>query len=358
MRKEIGGEPAYFSILQKTIRRFLYFLRKICYTYTMQQLLKKTKAYRLLKNEGKTDGFAHAYLLVFDDGKNLRAALRCFAKLLFGCDEPYSPAEKRMSELIDGESFSDCVCYPVEGKKLLVEDAENILEESTLAPVEGEVKVFLIGDFSEANVQTQNKLLKVLEEPPKGVIFLLGATSEFSVLPTVLSRTKKLEILPFSIEEVGACLRRKYENAFDEQLMDLAAAASGGNVGNACAMLEGGNQEALIEQAFSLARSPLYKLPAVCKQVGETPFKRELLNLLRLIFRDALLIKSGIKKLLLPSERTRTAEVANNLEKGALLFAQEAITQAEKQVKFNAVFSHCIEVCIASILAENEKYKV
>ena len=79
---------------------------------------------------------------------------------------------------------------------LYAEDAENIREETLLSPIEGERKLFVLGDFAEANTQTQNKLLKLLEEPPQGVIFLLGATTVFPVLPTVLSRTKKLEILP------------------------------------------------------------------------------------------------------------------------------------------------------------------
>lgn len=75
-----------------------------------------------------------------------------------------------------------------------MEDAERILEESALKPVEGNKKLFVAGDFAEATTQAQNKLLKLLEEPPEGVYFLLGATVSFSVLPTILSRTEKLEI--------------------------------------------------------------------------------------------------------------------------------------------------------------------
>ncbi len=324
----------------------------------MQTLLKSTKAYQLLKNEGKTTGFSHAYLLVFDDAKFLRVALKTFAKIFFGCDEPSSPAEKRISDLIDGESFSDCVFFPAEGKKLVVEDAEKILEESTLAPVEGNGKVFVLGDFADATQQTQNKLLKLLEEPPKNVLFLLGATSAFPILSTVLSRTKKLEILPFSQEQTTDCLRRLYANEYDEKTLSLCAAASGGNVGDACNILEGGYYSSLLDNAFSLALSPSHKLPAIVKQIGETPHKKEFLTLLRLIFRDALAWKtSGRKNLLLQTETKRIEEVANAFKISALLFAQERISEAEKEVKFNAIFSQCIEVCVAKIITENEKRK-
>ncbi len=316
----------------------------------MQTLLKNTEAIRLLKKEGE-NSFSHAYLLVFDDGKHLKTALKEFAKILFSCDEPTSPKESRIATLIDEESFSDCLFYPTEGKKLMVEDAENILEESTLAPVEGEKKLFVLSDFAEANAQTQNKLLKLLEEPPKGVTFLLGATSAYPILQTVLSRTKKLEIFPFDTRDVTECLHRIYGDKYDMETLALCAAASGGNVGDARNILEGGYYQTLSDGAFELILSPSYKLPSIVKEVGETSHKREFLTLLRLIFRDALLLKSNQKRarLLLPMQKKRTAEVAEKYSLGSLLYAQERLSEAEKQVKFNAIFSQCIELCMAQI---------
>ena len=322
----------------------------------MQQLLKTTGAYKLLQNEGISTGFSHAYLLLFDDKRNLRAALKAFAKVLFGCENERTDKERRIAELIDNESFVDCLCYPVEKeKKLLVEDAEKILEESMLAPVESGKKVFLVGDFAEANAQTQNKLLKLLEEPPQGVIFLLGATSAFSVLTTVLSRTKKLEILSFDQAAITDYLRRNYQDKYDEKTFELCAAASGGNVGDACKLLEGGYYKTLIDSAFALTLSPLFKLPSAVKQVGETMPKKELLTLLRLIFRDALLLKTGKDKhLALRQEKERLQQTANTFSLSALLYAQEAFSIAEKQTHFNAVFPQCIEVCFANIHANNK----
>lgn len=322
----------------------------------MQTLLKTTGAYQLLKNEGKNKDFSHAYLLLFDDARNLRATLKTFAKLFFGCENEYTEKERRISELIDAENYADCLFYPdEEGKKLLVDDADKILEESALAPVEGGKKVFLLGDFSTANAPTQNKLLKLLEEPPQGVIFLLGATTSFSILQTVLSRTKKLEILSFDTPSITDYLRRTYGDKYDENTLELCAATANGNVGDACNILEGGYYKELTDNAFSLILSPLHKLPAVVKQVGETPRKKELLNLLRLIFRDALLFKTGLKKnIVLKTEKARISAVADTFSSSALLYAQEAISIAEKQVTFNAVFSQCIEICLANIHNQNK----
>lgn len=327
----------------------------------MQTLLKTTQAYRLLQTECEEERFSHAYLVLFNDGRNLRNVLKSFAKLILNCADEETAAKKRVSELIDDENFSDCLFYPAEGKKLSVEDAEKIQEESTLNPVEGDKKVFILSDFAEANVQTQNKLLKLLEEPPKGVYFLLGATTVFPVLSTVLSRTKKLEILPFTPDEIAECLTRVYGEKYDEKTLLLCAAAANGSVGEAQNIVEGGFHKTLLDSAFSLALAKKTQLPTLVKQIGETKRQKELIGLLRILFRDALLLKMQKKTgrnpdrhLLLFSEKQRLEEIAATYTPAALLYAQEAFGEAEKQIKFNAVFPQCIELCIANILEKNQ----
>jgi hypothetical protein len=109
----------------------------------MKALLKNTQAYRLLKKENEENKNSHAYLLVYNDAKNLRFVLKEFAKILFFCDDAdeYADSEaQRREKLIEEESYSDCLVFPAQGKKLSVEDAEKIKEESLLSPVEARVK--------------------------------------------------------------------------------------------------------------------------------------------------------------------------------------------------------------------------
>lgn len=347
----------------------------------MRQLIQSTHAYRLLKAERAENRLNHTYLLVFDDARNLRSALKEFAKLFFltpeeaaaeagGAHRSFSSHARteRIDALIDEESFADCIILPEDGKKFSVEDAEKIREESALKPVEGDKKLFVIGDFAEATVQAQNKLLKLLEEPPKDVHFLLGATVTFPVLSTVLSRAQQLEIPPFSIKEVTECLKRLYPHAADT---GLYAAASGGVVGTAQNIFEGGYYKDLVESAFELTTSDPFRLPAIVRRAGETKYKKELVSLLRLIFRDALILKTakinGVgqpgktgrsraeKYLMLRSETQRLYNISEYYQLGALIYAQEALSDAEKQIRFNGVFPQCLEICIAKIMEQNNK---
>ena len=179
----------------------------------MRTLLQSTNAYKLLLSEREENRLNHAYLILLDDARILRAVLTEFALAFFGCEQENAGGMcERKAELIKKESFADCIFYPKGDKKFAVSDIDEIKEESALNPVEGDKKLFVIGEFAELGITQQNKLLKLLEEPPKNVYFLLGATSSYSILQTVLSRVKKLEISPFSEREIEQFLMRNYAN--------------------------------------------------------------------------------------------------------------------------------------------------
>lgn len=329
----------------------------------MQALLKQTRAYGLIKTEEARGGLSHAYLLLFDDARNLRSALKTFIKLFFNCSEENTSEEKRRSGLIDSETFSDCLFFPEDGKKFMVEDAERITEESVLKPVEGEKKAFVISGFDFATPAAQNKLLKLLEEPPEGVVFLLGACTAYPVLPTVLSRVKTIEVSPFETAEIESCLARNYGGRYEMNDYELCAAASGGSLGMAQDMLDSGAYKELVGDAFSLCLSTPATLPKIVKKVGDTKRKKELLSLLRILFRDALLLKTAslqtgnaslLQNLSLKSEISRLQTLAKTYSLPALVFAQEAISKAEKEITFNAYFPQCVELLVASVQAKGK----
>lgn len=149
----------------------------------MIELFHSTIAYRTIERERKEGTLSHATLVVFPDEVYLRAFLKECAKAFFGAEEG-----DRTARLIDGETFSDCKFYPAQDGKWTVEDGKAIVSESALRPVEGENKLFVLDRFHAASPVVQNKLLKILEEPPAGVYFLLGATGVYGILPTEIGR--------------------------------------------------------------------------------------------------------------------------------------------------------------------------
>ncbi|MDE5788997.1 MAG: hypothetical protein K2H78_01130, partial [Clostridia bacterium] len=146
----------------------------------MEQLVCGTAAYKIFCGDKQVDRLSHAYMLYFADERNLRSALKIFALKFFG-----ESKDTRGGRLILSEGLPDLKVYPQPDKKLTAADAAAIVEDAALKPLEYDRKLYIISDFNNASPIFQNKLLKVLEEPPAGVHFLLGATSLSPVLDTV-----------------------------------------------------------------------------------------------------------------------------------------------------------------------------
>ena len=293
----------------------------------MQELFRKTSVYRAISS-AREETFSQAVLVVFPDGKYLRQLLKECAKAFFGAEDG-----SRVAELIEKESFSDCRFYPAEDKKLTADDCAESIEESLLRPVEGDKKLFILDGFHLATPLVQNKLLKILEEPPAGVHFLLGAETEFPVLPTVLSRVKKFAIAPFSEEDIEWALHRKYPM----QDISEAAAGSGGIFSVGESLLVGGGEEfRLAEQFLSLNH-----LEAFCRENGERKNKREFFAALKACLRDMLFFGTGQRKYTkLKGDSIET--LAAEYPTGAVIAALELVSEAEKQITFNANFASCL----------------
>ena len=191
----------------------------------MRELLKKTAAYRIIASDKKENTLSHAYLITSADEDTLSDYLTELAKLIVCKDEEYCDG-CRDCKLIASHVHPDVMFYPKE-KKLSVADADEIVEESVVKPLELDKKVFVINKIEELN-QYQNKLLKTIEEPPKNVILLIGAAREAAVLPTIRSRVKTVNIPLFTKKE----LLDYGKTAFDDKArLEVAVNLSGGKVG-------------------------------------------------------------------------------------------------------------------------------
>lgn len=85
--------------------------------------------------------------------------------------------------------------FPDEGKQSInVDQARSIRTDAYIAPNEMDFKVYILHGADKMNVQTQNALLKILEEPPKFVSFILLSSNVAAFLPTVRSRCQLVQI--------------------------------------------------------------------------------------------------------------------------------------------------------------------
>jgi DNA polymerase-3 subunit delta' len=134
---------------------------------------------------------------------------------------------------------------------------ETISFFGSTAAVEG-WRVCIVDTVDELNPNAANALLKVLEEPPQQSLFLLLSHAPARVLPTILSRCRKLMLRPLSTKDVISAAAQAASLEADDPALIEAAAASEGSVGRALTLM-GGDALKLQQRAAAL----LAKLPDV-----------------------------------------------------------------------------------------------
>ena len=118
------------------------------------------------------------------------------------------------------------------------ETRETISFFGSTAAAEG-WRVCIVDTVDELNPNAANALLKVLEEPPQQSLFLLVSHAPARVLPTIMSRCRKLALRPLETSEVVAAVAQAADIAIDDPALLEAADAAEGSVARALTLLGG-----------------------------------------------------------------------------------------------------------------------
>lgn len=129
-----------------------------------------------------------------------------------------------------------------------VDDAEDMVKQLSLKSFEGGYKAMIVWLAEKMNVETANKILKILEEPTPRTIIILIAEDEHEILPTVRSRCQIVRFNRLSDNDVTAGLVSR-EKADPYHARTVARKAAG-NFAKALRLLQDEDDESQYEQWF------------------------------------------------------------------------------------------------------------
>jgi DNA polymerase III subunit delta' len=135
------------------------------------------------------------------------------------------------------------------------ETRQTIAFFGSTAAVEG-WRVCIVDTVDELNPNAANALLKILEEPPRQSLFLLVSHTPGRVLPTILSRCRKLSLRPLSTSDIIKATSQAANLASDDPLLSEAADAAEGSVARALTLLGGDGVKLHKRTAAMLATLP------------------------------------------------------------------------------------------------------
>jgi DNA polymerase-3 subunit delta' len=182
-------------------------------------------------------------------------------------------------------------------------------------------RVVIIDEAHLMSAEAQNALLKAIEEPPPGTVFVLTTTSESAVLPTIASRTQKLKLGTVGFDESLAYFKDQYP----EPIILSAWSLSGGAVGLMSAILSEDDQHQL-KAAVEAAK----------KLLKQTRYERALyLDSLSGNKSDFTLLLDALSRILAALNKT-SASSANSSSSHKLITARKEVNAALKRLETNA----------------------
>lgn len=214
-----------------------------------------------------------------------------------------------------------------------IDVVRSLREEAYVLPNEAPYRMILFIGAQNMTRQAQNALLKILEEPPAHVRFVLTCENRAQMLSTVQSRTVCLSLSGVSPEEALPVLRRKRPDVSDDSWRQ-ALAVFGGVIGQALRGVEDGEFQQVMEFAPQIARAvaasdewELMKLSSRLEKDKE--LWDGLLGGLTLLFRDALVSRCGLDSRMSTSRETAD-ELARLLTKGQLMALIAAVDELQR----------------------------
>ena len=178
------------------------------------------------------EAMTHAWLITGPPGSGRSTAAVAFAAAL-QCPDHGCGTCSICTTAIAG-SHPDVDLVRSETLSYGVDDAEELIKRAFLVPADAPWHIVVIEDGDRLTPAAANMLLKVLEEPPPHLVWLLCAPSPEDVLPTIRSRTRSVHLRTPSTGEVAEALRERY--GVDPAMAAFAARASQGHIGRARAL--------------------------------------------------------------------------------------------------------------------------
>lgn len=322
--------------------------------YTFEEIRGNTPLVEQLRRSAASGRSSHAYLFLGGAGAGKRLIANTFAKAL-QCEGEKRPCDSCKScHAFNHGNHPDVIYFqPLKsGKTYTIEDVrEQLLETVDLKPFQYEKKIYIIEKADTLNIQSQNALLKTLEEPPAHAVFLLLAERAEAFLPTILSRVVVMKIRPLSAETIADYLMQAGHLAEESHILSAYAQ---GRIGQALELVE--------DEGFREMRQDILGKLEVLPSMSEGDayllakdlegYKNDLrfLDIMELWYRDLLTAKSLREEGYLIQRDKKDAIFRAAKEPAALLAKKAAaVRTARMRLAQNANFRLTMEVMLMDL---------
>ena len=343
---------------------------------TFDEVVGQKHITETLKNQVKTGRLSHAYIFIGTRGTGKTTCARILAKAV-NCENPVDgnpcgvcPACRGISE----GSVMDVVELDAASNNS-VDNVRALREEAVFTPATVKKRVYIIDEVHMLSTAAFNALLKILEEPPEHLMFILATTELQKVPATILSRCQRHSFKRIDAEAIAQYLQyiaSKEGFTLQPEAAELIARLADGGVRDALSLLDQCSASEVIDldavyYAMGLAgnRRTAALMDRILAHETEKAIRdfnamwmdgkdpTTLLSELSGLLRDALMMKvapKGGQSLITGGYDSATLEALGaRLTKEELICAMETLQKAQTQIRAGASPRTTAELCLVSL---------
>ena len=152
--------------------------------------------YNIFKNALENNRFFHAYLLSGPTGTPIFEIAKFLSKCLLNNKHELKEEDNIISKTVENGTYPDLIIIDTKKEQVKIDDIRRIEDKFSQTSINQlGIKIYIINLIENLKPNEANALLKFLEEPLDNTYAILTTENEYSILPTILSRT---EIVRFS----------------------------------------------------------------------------------------------------------------------------------------------------------------
>ena len=198
-----------------------------------------------ITNSIKANKIPNAYLFTGIRGVGKTTIARIVAKAL-NC-------KNGIEGINDQKSCENCICESISNSnhidvlelngadKTSINDIRDLIEFSRYGPTSSKYKIFIIDEVHQISSSAFNALLKILEEPPEYLKFILATTEVKKVPVTILSRCQRFDLTRIKTSELFSFIKKikdKENGNISDEALRLIVKISEGSVRDALSLLD------------------------------------------------------------------------------------------------------------------------
>jgi len=203
-----------------------------------------------LSNALENDMVSHSYLFCGPRGSGKTTIARILAKAVNCLDRKGAEPCNKCSACLEINSNRAIDLIEIDAASNRgIDEIRQLKEGARFSPTRLKYKVYIIDEAHQLSKDAANALLKILEEPPAHVIFILATTDAHKMIPTIISRCQRFDFYKLTVPQIVEKLKtiaKAEKTKIDDDALELIAANSEGAFRDA---------EGLLDQVITFAQS-------------------------------------------------------------------------------------------------------